>query len=158
MKNLETKILRFLNDPILNKYRKDLFLFSKGSIYIPGKESPKINPQFKDHLHHYLRKWKILYTRIFNSHCDLYWYFCQFNRFNIDRNVLSIGDILWVTRSQLIDINCTRDICHITRQFIRNTIHLQNTQLTEETRIHQASILFNEEFEKDSGDLRKIQF
>jgi len=151
MINLEIKILRFLNDPILNKYRKNLFLLSKGSIHTPGKESPKVNPQFKDYLHHYLRKWKILYTRIYSSHCDLYWYFVQDNRFITDRNVLSIGDILWATRSQLIEINFIRDICHFTRHFIRHSFHLQNIQLREEACIKQASILYNHEFEQDSG-------
>jgi len=38
---------RYLNDPFFNKYRKDLKLFSKGLIYLPGKESPKLTQTLK---------------------------------------------------------------------------------------------------------------
>jgi len=68
MINLELKILRYLNDPILNNYRKDLFLFNKGVIYLPGKALPEEDLKFEDLLHHYFRKWKRLHTRIYKKH------------------------------------------------------------------------------------------
>jgi len=147
MINLELKILRYLNDPVLNNYRKDLFLFNKGVVYLPGKASPEEDLKFEDHLHHYSRKWRKLYTRIFKKHSDLYWYFCQNNHFNTEQNLLSIGDITWASENQLFDVNLTRDICHLVRHFIQNTIHLQKIQHTEESRVNLARKLFYEEFD-----------
>jgi len=150
MRNLETKLLHYLNDPVLNNYRKDINLFSKGIILNPVTASPKENPKFEDYFYHYIQKWKRLYTRIHRSHCDLYNFFRSYNRFNIDQNLLSIGDILWVlTNNQLSDINFSRDVCYFTREFIRGIISLQKIQSTEESRINIASTLFHEEFENE---------
>ena len=150
MINLETKILRFLNDHILNKLRKDLTLLSKGLIYIPGRISPEPDLEFEDYLRHFRQKWKKLYSRIFREHSDLYWYFCDRNHFSTEQNFNSIGDIIWATEHQLLDINFTRDICHFTRHIIRNTIHLQGVQATEQSRFDRAHSLFEEEFELHS--------
>jgi len=147
MINLEIKILRYLNDPILNKYRKELNLFNKGVVFLPGKDHPEENLKFEDLLKHFYRKWTKLYTRVYNTHCDLYWYFCKDNHFNTEQNLLCIGDIIWASENQLYDVNLTRDICHFARQFIRVSINLQNIQPTEEFRINLASSLFYEEFE-----------
>jgi len=147
MINLELKILRYLNDPVLNNYRKDLFLFNKGVVYLPGKALPEEDLKFEDLLHHYSRKWKRLYTRIYKKHSNLYWYFCRDNHFKTNRNLLSIGDIFWASENQLNDVNLTRDICYFARHFIGNTIHLQNIQPTEELCINLASSLFHEEFD-----------
>jgi len=146
MRNLESKLLRYLNDPVLNKYRKDINIFSKGIIFNPVTKSPKENPKFEDFLFHYIQKWKRLYIRIQRSHHELYKHFRSYNRFNLDRNLKSIGDILWVSRNQLSDINFSRDICHLTRELIRGTIHLQKIQPTEESRVSLASELLNEQF------------
>jgi len=149
MRNLESKLLRYLNDPILNKYRKDINIFSKGIIFNPVTKSPKKNPKFEDYLHHYIQKWKRLYNRISRSHRELYKHFRSYNRFNLDQNLSSIGDILWVSNNQLSDINFSRDICHLTRELIRGTIRLQKIQSTEESRVNLARELFIEEFESD---------
>ena len=149
MRNLESKLLRYLNDPALNKYRKDINIFSKGIIFNPVTKSPKENPKFEDFLFHYIQKWKRLYSRIHRSHHDLYKHFRSYNRFNLDRNLASIGDILWASSNQLLDINFSRDICHFTREIIRGTIHLQKIQTREESRINLASELLNEEFESN---------
>jgi len=151
MINLEIKILRFLNDHILNILRKDLTLFSKGIIYIPGRTSPEPDLDFEDHLWHFRQKWKKLYSRIFREHSDLYWYFCDRNHFITEQNFSSIGDIIRATEHQLLDVNLTRDICHFTRHLIRNTIHLQEVQATEQSRLHRAHSLFEEEFESQSS-------
>jgi len=148
MINLEIKILRFLNDPILNKFRKDLTLFSKGIIYIQGKALPEPNLEFKAYLQHFERKWRKLYLRIFREHSHLYWYFCDRSHFNTEQNLNSIGDIIRATEHQLFDVNFTRDICQLTRQIIRNTLHLQKLQDTEASRIDRAHSLFEEEFEE----------
>jgi len=149
MRNLESKLLRYLNDPVLNKYRKDINTFSKGIIFNPVTKSPKENPNFEDFLFHYIQKWKRLYSRIHRSHHELYKHFRSYNRLNLDRNLRSIGDILWASSHQLLDINFSRDICHFTREFIRGTIHLQKIQPREESRINLASELLNEEFENN---------
>jgi len=150
MINLEVKILRFLNDPILNNLRKDLTLFSKGLIYIRGRASPESNLKFEDYLRHFRRKWRKLYLRLFKEHSNIYWYFCDRNHFNTEQNFNSIRDIFWATEHQLLDVNFTRDICHFTRHIIRDTLHLQNLQDTESSRIDRAHSLFEEEFEEDS--------
>jgi len=143
MINLEIKILRFLNDSFLNKLRRDLALLSRSFIYIQGRTS------FEDYLRHFRRKWRKLYSRIFREHSDLYWYFCSRNHFITEQNLNSIGDILWATERQLLDVNLTRDICHFTRHIIRDTLHLQELQVTEKSRIDRAHSLFEEEFEED---------
>jgi len=148
MKNLEIKILRYLNDPILNIHRKDLLLLSKGLIYLRGKKSPETNLGFENYLRYFLRKWKKLYSRIFQEHSCLYWYFsCRDNHFKLEQDLKSIGDITWATECQLYGINLTRDICHFARHILRDTIHLQEIQDTEELRINRAHSLVAEEFE-----------
>ena len=149
MINLEIKILRLLNDHILNKLRKDLTLFSRDLVYIPGRTSPEPDLEFEDYLWHFRQKWKKLYSRIFREHSDLYWYFCDRNHFYTEQNLNSIEDILWATERQLLDVNLTRDICHFTRHIIRDTLHLQELQITEKSRIDRAHSLFEEEFEED---------
>jgi len=149
MRNLESKLLRYLNDPVLNKYRKDINIFSKGIILNPITKSQKENPKFEDFLYYYIQKWKRLYIRIQQSHHDLYKHFRSYNRFNLDRNLKSIGDILWVSNNQLSDINFSRDICHLAREFIRSTIHLQKIQSAEESRVNLACELLNEQFERE---------
>jgi len=149
MRNLETKLLHYLNDPVLNTYRKDINLFSKGIIFKPVTASPKVNPKFEDYFYHYIQKWKRLYARIYRSHRELYRHFRRYNKFNIDQNLLSIGDILWVTNNQLSDINFSRDICYFSREFIRGTIRLQTIQAAEESRVNLAHELINEEFENN---------
>jgi len=67
----------------------------------------------------------------------------------LDRNLKSIGDILWVSNNQLSDINFSRDICHLAREFIRGTIHLQKIQSAEESRANLACELLNEQFERE---------
>jgi len=151
MRNLETKLLHYLNDPILNNYRKDINLFSKGVILNPTTASLKVNPTFEDYFYHYIQKWKRLYARIYRSHRELYRHFRRYNRFNIDRTSLSIGDILWVSKNQLSDINFSRDICYFSRELIRGNIHLQTIQATEESRINLARELIIEELENNSN-------
>jgi len=149
MKNLETKLFRYLNDPVLNNYRKDINIFSKGIIFNPVTATPKENPKFEDYLYHYIQKWKRLYYRIYRSHRDLYRHFRSYNRLNIEQNLRSVGDILWVSNNQFSDINFSRDICHFTRELIRGTIRLQKIQSTEESRVNLARELLNQEFESN---------
>jgi len=121
MQLLEVHLLRYINDLDLNYHIDELQLLSEGEACINRVYRPVGFIPLEQLTRHFEYKWEVVSLRLRIAHSALYDFFNSENLYNFVEIPRSHEEVTQKTEKRLLQIELTRDICHITLQLIRNT-------------------------------------
>jgi len=120
MQLLEVYLLRYINDPDLDKHIEELQILHEGEIRIDRTYQPIGDISIQQLIRHFNYKWEVVSLRLRIAHSMLYDFFNSENLYNFDEEPQTREEIIQSSEKRLSRLEITKKLCYITLHLLQN--------------------------------------